>query len=469
MSKLLRKPKAGENTGLKAKYELLNLVENPFPVTPFVNKVSPDNRYNGSIYEASIREKEKELLISNFIRRSQSDPNHIRLGYILDNSYVGRGNGKSAFALNVINEINNEFCLDISNELNKCFGLHITPEPSGGTKTFSTFSDLIFESLFDKQIINYCLATLRLEAAIELFGEIDIDTEFDNDDDLVQKLNDSEWFTQKSFEIAKITNAIYKHEELNKIGPTFPLNRDRNMFYGRRIINQEDFKKYYYENLKKGKERINFIFNDLVLLFEAAGFNGAYLIVDDFERIPDFQSEKLKQEFALELRTNLFDGILENARIGFYNLILVLHAGVPRLMEKAWAVSGMNRRSPMLVEEGVSSGHIINFDKLTVQHAKLLIEIYLNQYRLDPEKTSGISPFTDEAIEIISEKAELNASSILEKAHMLIEHAVKNSKTTIDESFVNETMGKSDDSSGEDDIISNEPSQDLFNKSKKKK
>lgn len=469
MSKLLRKPKSVDNKDVKSKYELLNLIENPFPVTPFVNKVSPDNRYNGSIYESSIREKEKERLISNFICQPQADPNHIRLGYILDNSYVGRGNGKSAFALNIINAINNEFCLDISGEVNKCFGLHITPEPSGGTKTFSTFTDLIFESLIDKRIIDYCLATLRLEAIIEEYGEFDIDAEFNDDDDLVEKLNNPDWFKEKSYEIAKITNSIYKHEGFNKISIQFPLVRDRNMFVGNRLITQDDFKKYYFEILKKGKERINFVFNDLVLFMESAGFNGAYLIVDDFERIPDFQSEKLKQEFALELRTNLFDGILENARIGFYNFILVLHAGVPRLMEKAWAISGMNRRSPMMIEEGVPSNHIINFDKLNVDHAKLLIEIYLDQYRLDKHKSSGISPFTDEAVEIISEKAELNASSILEKAHMLIEYAVKECVSEIDKAFVDKIIGKSTDLSVDDDIISNEVSQDLFNKSKKRK
>ncbi len=470
MSNILKKPKNDGTKNVKAKYEALNLEENPFPVTPFVNKVSPDDRYNGSIYEASIREKERAQIIENFIKVPQSNPNHVRLGYILDNSYVGRGNGKSAFAINLINEINNEYCLDISNEVNKCFGLHISPETGGRTKTFYSFTDLIFDAIFDKGIIEYCLASLRLESILNVFpGKVDLENDFESDEHLVEKLNDHSWFGEKEIEIARLTNDFYQKEEFAKISTDFPLNRDRNVFYGTRVITKQDFKKYYYEGLKKGKERIHFIFNDMVLFLQAAGFNGAYLIVDDFERIPDFQSEKLKQEFALELRTNFFDGILENAKIGFFNLILILHAGVPRLLEKAWTISGMDRRSPMLIEDEISSGHIINFDKLTVKHAKSLIEIYLNQYRLDANKQTGLFPFTEKAIELISEKAELNAAAILEKSHTLIEQAVRENVTEIDDVFVKAKMGEIDDMGTEDvENISKEASEDLFKKAKKK-
>ena len=150
MKNLLKKPTSEIPTDRKAKYEILNLKENPFPNTPFVNKISPDDRYNGSIYEASIRQEELDLIIDNFIKVPQSSPNHLRLGYILDNSYVGRGNGKSAFTLNLIDKVNDDYCLDLSNNINKCFGLHISPLPSGKSKTFYDLVDLIFEEIINK-------------------------------------------------------------------------------------------------------------------------------------------------------------------------------------------------------------------------------------------------------------------------------------------------------------------------------
>ncbi len=465
MSNLLRKPKQGDKKEVKAKYEHLNLIENPFPNTPYVNKNNTDNRYNGRIYESRVREKEHKQIIDNFIKFPQSDQNHIRLGYLLDYSFVGRGNGKSAFALNLINEINTDYCLDISNELNKCFGLHITPEPSGRTKTFYSFTDLIFDAIIEKGIINYCLASLRLEAINEVYPD-KVLGKFKNDEDLIFSLNDLNWFRDNEIEVGAISKEIYKNEFLEKMSSSFPLTRDRGSFYSTLLSCEKDFKKYYYETLKKGKDRITFLFNDLVLFFESAGFNGAYLIIDDFERIPDFQSEKLKQEFALELRTNFFDGILENAKIGFYNLILILHAGVPRLVEKAWAISGMNRRSPM----NDDSRHTVRFDKLSVDHAVLMLEKYLEEYRLNPKEKDTLHPFTIEAVKIISEKSELNASTILEKVYGLIEDAVADGVDKIDEEYVRSKLGKIDeDTIKEKDDILSESTADLFKKSKKTK
>lgn len=467
MKNLLKKPTSEISIDIKARYENFNLKENPFPNTPFVNKISPDARYNGTIYDGSIRQNELNQIIENFIKKPQSDPNHFRLGYILDNSYVGRGNGKSAFTLNLIDKINNDYCLDLSNNVNKCFGLHISPLPSGKSKTFYDLVDLIFEEIINKNLISYSLASLRLESILEEYpGIVDLENDFNDMEDLVTKLNSKDFYSSKGIQISKITNSYYKKNEFKKISSEFILNKDRHNFYGTQPTNQNDFIKYY-DELKKGKSRINFIFNDLVLFFEASGFNGSYIIIDDFERIPDFQSEKLKQEFALEIRTNFFDGILENARIGFYNLILVLHAGVPRLIEKAWSTSGMERRSPMLTESGDLSKHIISFNKLNFNQAKLLLEIYLEKYRIK-QADNLIFPFNEGAIELIAEKSEYNASSILERAYSLVEMGVNEGVEIIDEKFVNSKLGKKEDWDIDDHIdISKEDSDDLFSKAKK--
>lgn len=464
---LLKKPKGALSEDAKSKYEEFNLIENPFPVTPFVNKVSVDDRYNGRIYESKIREAEYEQILSFFIKEPQSNPNHIRLGYILDNSYVGRGNGKSAFTLNLIDAINKEFCLDLSEEVNKCFGLHISPEPGGRTRTFADFIDLIFDDIINKNIVKYSLASLRIEALLATEGfEINLEEEFEDNDDMVKKLNSATFYQEKQISVSAMTNLIYKKSEFSRLSGSFPLTKDRNKFYGSNITTQDDFISFYKE-LKKPKEKMQFVFNDLALFFEASGFNGAYVIIDDFERIPDFQSEKLKQEFALEIRSNFFDGILQNAKVGFFNLILVLHAGVPRLIEKAWSVSGMSRRSPILNEAGVFSKHIVYFNKLNENHAKSLLEIYLDQFRLNKEKGDTIEPFTEDAIALLSEKSEFNASSILERAHLLIEEAIKDSVNVIDVNYVNTKFGKVQENIVEHNDISKEESDDLFKKSKK--
>ncbi len=444
MKNLLAKP-SGKFENDNSKFEQYNLLENPFPATPIVNQDNKDIRYNGDIFELKIREEEWNKVTNNFLKVPQSDPNHLRMGYIIDTSYVGRGNGKSSFSINLLKTINKEYCLDISNNANKCFGLFLSPEPSGRTKNFYNLVDLIFESICNSNLLEYCLTTLRLESIAQNYPDLKVETLFQSEEDAIKAMNDYKWFTENHVEISTITNAILKKPEFSGMPSGFPLNRDKNNFFSSRIVNAKDISSYYFDDLRKGKEKIEFVFTHLVNFFLAGGFNGAYIIVDDFERIPDFQSDRQKREFALELRTNLFDGIVKNAKIGFYNFILILHAGVPRLIEKSWGDTGMEQRSPITTASS-SSRHIVFFEKLSLDHAVLLIKKYLSEYRIKKVEGSDvnllISPFDKKAIYKIGEVTELNAAGILQKANHLLEKALEANLKIIDEEFVINVLGQ---------------------------
>lgn len=433
MSKLLRKPAQRQQVHLPAKFQKFKLTDNPFPSEPTVNKDSEDRRINGAIYEVDIRRKEYEQLKTVFLKQPQSDPNHLRLGYIMDTSYIGRGNGKSAFLVNLQQNINKEYCLDISEELNKCFAIYVTPELSGRTKTFSSFVEVFFQAILRSRIIETCLASLRLEAISELYPQFNLETE--DEELLITNLNSRQWFQQHNLEVLKITNFIYKNEYLQAIPYDFPLFNERNTLTSS-FVSQLDFEQYYL-NLKRGKERLDFVFSHLVRFFQAASFNGAYILVDDFERIPDFQSPRQKKDFALELRSCLFDGLYVNAKVGFYNFFLVLHAGVPRLMSEAWAESGMENRAPL--SQKTASKHIIPFEKLSREHASLLLKKYLSEYRMNDMISNTLFPFQEEAVSKMGELSEYNAAKILKMAYDLLDKAAElEGQTIIDGQFVND-------------------------------
>lgn len=432
MSILLKKATAQNTAGVKGKYEKFNLKENPFPSAPVVNKGSTDARINGKIFEMEIRKNEYGLLESNFLKTPQNDPNHLRIGFIVDSSYVGRGNGKSAFLVNVFDKINEEFCLDISDGANKCFCSYITPEPGGRTKSFDQFILLFHDTLFERNIISTSLATLRLEALMQLYTEFDYSI-FADDNDAISKLNDKDWYKSNGYDVSLLTKSVLDSGKLNGIDPDFPLFHGRNSFFPP-FITQDQFKDHFMQ-LRRKEDTLSYIFNDLVIFFRAAGFNGAYVFVDDFERIPDFQSARQKKDFALELRTCLYDGLYENAKSGFYNFLFVLHAGVQRLISDAWGESGLENRAP--ISSSISSKHIIPFEKLTYTHAKLLLMRYLSEFRIDQETVKSILPFTEDVVTKISELSEYNASKILQKSYMLLERASQEDEVLlIDESFL---------------------------------
>jgi hypothetical protein len=116
------------------------------------------------------------------------------------------------------------------------------------------------------------------------------------------------------------------------------------------------------------------------------------------------------------LRSCIFDGSYKNSAIGFYNFFLVFHAGVPRLVEDAWNVSGMEGRAPIFPKIG--NDHIIKFDKLNKKHTSLLIKKYLDEYRFVDEE--GYKPFSLEAIDFIGESCEYNATNILRTSYFLL-------------------------------------------------
>jgi hypothetical protein len=431
MNKYTKRPKL-EPVLQQGKFERFNLRENPFPSAPFVNPESTDARTNGDIYEDSIRQSEFAWIKENFLEVPQSDPNHLRLGYIMDTSYVGRGNGKSAFLINLQKQINRDFCLTLSNELNKCFALTLVPEPSGKTKTFENFVDILMSYIFQSTILDDALASLRLDAILSLEKDFSIEANFTGENDLREKLNSLDWYSQTRRDFRQVNQQVLSNSFLQNLPPDFPLYYSNGPLFPK-ITTQSSFMEYY-QMLKRGRPKIEFVFSHLVNLFLAAGFTGAYIFVDDFERIPDFQTQRQRRDFALELRTCLYDGLYTNARIGFYNFFFVIHPGVVSLIQEAWGQSGIEQRASIF-SKGTPK-HIIRFEKIRLEHAYALVQKYLHEYRIDPTSSDDLSPFTKKAVAKIAELSEFNAAKILQMAYEVLERAVSQNIEQIDASFV---------------------------------
>ncbi len=461
MSNLLKRPTDKPSADNNGRYKRFNLTENPFPTEP-VNRDSTDRRINGGIYETEIRTKESALITNAFLKKAQSDKNRLRLGYICDTSYIGRGNGKTAFLVNLARRINKNYCLDISDDLNKCFAIYVVPEPGGRTKTFPSFVDLIFNSMINSGIIDISLASLRLSVATELYPEKDFLSLVGDEEDLVKKFNSEEWLREQGIDILRLIKEIQKNPHLQSLPNDFPIMAGRS-FLIRTFITAKDFSNYY-NTLRNGSPRLEFVLSHLVHMFYAAGFNGAYILVDDFERIPDFQSSRQRKDFAIELRSSLLDGPFASANTGFYNMLLVLHAGVPQLINEAWSSSGLGNRYP--IDPKIESSHWIAFEKLSGEHVTLLLKTYLDAYRIDKTGSDELAPFAPEVIPLIAETNENNAAKILRTCWDLLERAVEEpDRTVIDEKFLRDKVkGQAYDGPDQEPTIEDPAATDLMKK-----
>lgn len=416
------------------RFERFNLIENPFPSQPFISMDAQDKRMNGSIYEAEIRKKEFLQFENNFLKVPRDKSNHLRLGYIIDKSFVGRGNGKSAYILNLIKKINENFTLKLSDGANKCFANYVTPLPGGRTKSFDNLIDLLYQSILTNDFINYCLANLRVKAVIEENSDFFEKHNFDDEKDLINKFIDENWLKSNLPNYLEIEKVIANNKIFDKWSDIYPITKNKNGLFTK-FITINDFNDFY-KSIKRTNEKLEYFFSYLVDFFKAADFNGVYFFIDDFQRIPDWQSASQKKDFAFELRSCLFDGLYSSAKYGFYNFILVLHAGVPRLIQESWTESGMENRSP--INSSYPNNNSIMFDKLTKEHVKLLIRTYLLEYRINKESIDVLFPFSDDAIDRIAEITELNASRILQLSYSLLDKVSEStSQKIIDAKFIN--------------------------------
>ena len=319
--------------------------------------------------------------------------------------------------------------------------------------------------MIKSKIIDISLASLRLSAATRLYSEKNFLDLVEDEDDLVKKFNSETWLRKHGVEHLNLIEEIYKNPYLQSLPNDFPLMADRNIFL-RPFVTAKDLSEYYSKILRKGRPRLEFVLSHLAQMFSAAGFNGAYILVDDFERIPDFQSSRQRKDFAIELRSALLDGPYTSAHTGFYNMLLVLHAGVPQLINEAWSSSGLGNRYPITPK--IASSHLIAFEKLSPDHVTLLLKKYLDAYRVNQTDIGDLTPFKPEAVSLIAEINENNAAKILRTCWDLLEKAANEPKRTIiDEQFVRDRVEEQAyDGSEQEPTIEDPAATDLIKKAK---
>ena len=126
--------------------------------------------------------------------------------------------------------------------------------------------------------------------------------------------------------------------------------------------------------------------------------------------------------------------------------MLVLHAGVPRLIEKAWGDSGMEQRCSLAtLDKNQSEGHQIIFKPLNIISTEKLIEAYIREYKITVNDEDALFPFTKESVNKIHIVSDGNVSKILKNCHHILEAAIKSDNINIiDKNFVDNYFQKND-------------------------
>ena len=112
---------------------------------------------------------------------------------------------------------------------------------------------------------------------------------------------------------------------------------------------------------------------------------------------------------------------------------------IPHMNIPCGGVSGMENRSQ--ISPRTISKHVIPFEKLSKNHAFMLLKKYLTEYRINTEDQNELFPFTEQAVNKIGELSEFNAAKILKMAYEILEKAaVDNEQKVIDEKYLQQQI-----------------------------
>ncbi len=417
-NKLLRRPKKFEE--LDNKYEFLGFSQNPFPNEPAVKPYSDDPRVNGSIFLEKIRKDEIVGFREHIVKASN------KIGLMMDYAaYKGRGIGKTAFLNHMKNSINSDLGEEMSNGESVLYAVYVSPSADKNSRTLSDIAHSIFTSMHKEGL--FLTVFCRLRAMSGLLDHV-IDESIDefNYEDTIA--ND-DWLRERNVDVAKVNSFVF--DEMKNAGliegPIGLFSGDYQSFKSALEDNKNEF---FWK-----KQGLSFLFNKVEKLLKSAMFTNCIILLDEAEKLIQYQNFNERRAFCENLRYYFIDGNCNNAIEGFFKIVLTIHPNSQELLMPHWAAAGLDRFCSL---GGNTSSHNTIFFRPMSNDAMMineLAEIYLHESRINKDDTS-LAPFTQEAISYAMEKSDRIPGRFLKLLNIIIENAVVKRWEVIDKEHV---------------------------------
>lgn len=417
-NKLLRKPKCVDE--VENKYQYLGFTQNPFPNEPAVKPYSADPRVNGSIFLEKIREEE----IKEFNDHIVNAPN--KIGLLMDYAaYKGRGIGKTAFLNHMKNSINSDLGEAVSDGNSVLYAVYVSPSADKSYRTLNDVAHSIFSSMHKEGL--FLTVFCRLRALSGLLDDV-IDDTID-ESNYETTIADDNWLTKHNVDVpgvnkyvlGELANAGLTDDVTNMFGASYQsfcklLSEDRNEYFWK-------------------KDGLAFLFDKIEKLLKAAMFTNCIILLDEAEKMIQYQSSNERRALCDNLRYFFIDGACSNAIDGFFKIVMTIHPNSQELLMPHWAASGLDRFCSLGGD--TSSENTIFFKPMSNDAIMIseFAEIYLHESRID-RNNNTIEPFTQDAISYAMEKSESIPGKFLKLLYLLIEKAIQNQWESIDKDKV---------------------------------
>lgn len=420
-------------------YARLRLTNNPFTADPIIRPRSKDSRTNGSIFADGCRRE----VISRFeklLLRGEDFDNRARLALLWSegDKESGRGTGKTALLRHFQHRINQDWGMTEFGAFN--VGVIYVAFPDQVDRLFS--EQLAWAALLDAHdsgLLRTGAATLRLrclealdkEAATAL--EARIGQEEEHGRDAADLLFDKELLEQCGVNVSKLEEVTVDRivDEDVRVDVARALASGDFESYLRALRRDGNVRPYWVTRDTKGLGIArDLLFNDVVKFLELAGFQGAYLFIDDIENLTDQMANREAIEFAKELAL----GFVRPGRAAgdrrFLTGVITTHQQAATKLARGWGEAGLQG----VVRLDPAADTSIKVPLPTEDGALEMLAAYIKEHRSEGEEVAHLHPFTEAAARklVSSVSPALHPRTFLQKAHFAVRAAVDAEAASID-------------------------------------
>ncbi|HQX50176.1 MAG TPA: hypothetical protein PLR25_09720 [Planctomycetaceae bacterium] len=340
----------------------------------------------------------------------------------------GRGIGKTAFLSRRQNDIAKDLGASASESQEVVFALHVVPPVTPPLRKFWELARHICDRMVEAKVFLQAMCRMRAqfpdlpEGVIDKAGEPEQWPDTIGSDAWLRDFGFDTPHELSSYLLRRLRGAGVREELASKLA-----------HFGTSV---EKLRKWMIEECSDNWWRVDggkLLFDDVVKVLREAGFTRGLLLVDEVEKIILPQNSTERRNFVEALRYFLIDGTCESAKRSFYGVVLTIHPGIQSLLLQHWKTAGLDRSAP-LHDPDVKQNEI-SFGPLKAEDANKLILEYLNYFRLNDSKEE-LRPFTNAAIQAALVRSKHVPGPMLNLLHNVIEGAIEDNVTSIDEEFV---------------------------------
>lgn len=408
MNNLTRKPQTASEQR-NQKYRYYGFTQNPFPFDPSVIPGSEDKRNNGTLFFEGMRESE----MNDFKEKLVKSPN--RIGILMDYAaYKGRGIGKTALLNHVKTVINNDLGLRISDGQDVLYSVYLSPNSSdGNNRSLSRMAHSLYDAMVNERFLFIAFCRLRAFSggiSDDLLAEL-------TEDDYEKTIADDKWLNDHGADVQKINSFII--DKLYSMGFLEGSHSYRLSFDYMDFL---DTISSFHSELEWNKKGLHLIFDKLVLLFKEAAFSNCIILLDEVEKIVQYQNFSERRAFCDDLRFYFIDGNTENSADGFFKILITIHPNSQELLMPHWMAAGLERFCELGGSGAIENTIFFKPMKDDINLIKDFVRIYLDNSRSN--KSDSVEPFTDDALLLALRKSDNIAGKFLKMLYLAIEKGV---------------------------------------------